>query len=77
VGLRGEADPYPVVVPKFTSDEDAWSVVHVIVAEVLVMLLTATFEITGGKGTTDVVKKLELPDIEDIAPEFTETTSKS
>jgi hypothetical protein len=54
-----EFDPYAVVVPKFTCDEEAWSVVHVIVAEVLVMLLTSTFEITGGPtGAVPVVVKL-------------------
>jgi hypothetical protein len=48
VGFSGEADPYPVVVPKFTSDDEAWSVVHVIVAVVLLIPPTSTFEIAGG-----------------------------
>jgi cation transporter-like permease len=60
-----EFDPYAVVVPKFTRVVDGWSVVHVIVAEVLVMLPTDTFEITGGPaGAVPVVVKLiiaELP----------------
>ena len=59
VGLSGEADPYPDVVPKFTRELDAWSVVQVIVAEVFVMLLTNTFEITGGPaGAVPIVVKL-------------------
>jgi hypothetical protein len=36
-----------VVVPYFTCDEDDWSVVHVITADVPVMELDFTAEITG------------------------------
>jgi hypothetical protein len=53
------AVPYAFVVPKLTSDVEAWSVVHVIVADVLVMLLTTTFEIAGGPaGAVPVVVKV-------------------
>jgi hypothetical protein len=51
-------------------------VVQVTVTEVLVRLVVATLEITGGE-VVEVVLKLELGDVEDMAPEFAETTSKS
>jgi hypothetical protein len=35
------------------------------------------FVVTGGDDTTDVVRKVELVELADIAPEFAETTSKS
>jgi hypothetical protein len=77
VVFSAEANPYPFVVPKFTSELDAWSVVQITVTEVLVRLVVATFEITGGDDTTDVVMKVALPEVADIAPAFAETTSKS
>ncbi len=57
VGFSGEADPYPVVVPKLTSDDEAWSVVHAIVAVPLVTLLELTLVITGA-GAVPVVEKV-------------------
>ncbi len=54
-----EANPYPVVVPKFTSEVDAWSVVQVITAEVLVMLEADTAEITGPGAVVPGVVKLD------------------
>jgi hypothetical protein len=47
------------------------------VTEVLVRLVVATLVITGGEDTTEVVIKVELPEVADIAPAFAETTSKS
>jgi hypothetical protein len=44
---------------------------------VLVRLVVATLVITGGDDTTDVVMKVELPEVDDIAPAFAETTLKS
>jgi hypothetical protein len=56
VGSSAEADPYAAVAPKFTSEDEAWSVVHVIVAVVLLVVLTTTLEIAGGSvGAVPVV----------------------
>jgi hypothetical protein len=70
-------EPYPVVVPKFTTDVAAWSVVHVTVAELLVTFVVATFEISGGNELNDSVAKTALADVVDNPPAFAETTSKS
>jgi hypothetical protein len=45
-----------------TTELEAWSVVHEIVAPVVVIPLTTTLEMTGG---TAVVVKLELPEVVD------------
>jgi hypothetical protein len=66
-----------VVVPKFTNELDAWSVVHVIVADVLVMLLTATFEITGGPaGAVPVVVKLYTVELPVLPPAVVDSATK-
>jgi hypothetical protein len=51
---------YEVVVPNPTCDVDAWSVVQVIVAEVVVMFVAVTEEITGAP--VAVVVKMKLAD---------------
>ena len=55
-----------------TTVDEAWSVVHVIVA-VIGVTLDATPEMTGG----GVVATVKLPEVDDAVEPFTETTSKS
>ncbi len=64
-----------MVVPYFTREEVAWSVVQVIVAEVLVTPVDATAEITGVP-TEPVVVKVALLELEDTLDALAETTSK-
>ncbi len=70
----------------------AWSVVHVITADVVVMPAAATAEITGGAaaaGVTGVgvevtgkrtavaiVENEDVAEVEEVLAEFAETTSK-
>jgi hypothetical protein len=64
VELEAE-DPYAVVVPYFTCEEEAWSVVHVITAEVLLILPEATAEITGGFVSVAKVRFEEMAELPD------------
>jgi len=52
--------PYPVVVPYFTCELEAWSVVQVIVAEVVVTPLEVTALITGRVAEVENVKFAEV-----------------
>lgn len=66
--FRLESDPYAVVAPYSTCEPEGWSVVHVTVAEVAVMLLTVTALITG---TDSGVENVKFPDA-DVPPESVE-----
>jgi hypothetical protein len=50
-------------------------VVQVKVTELLVMFVVVTFEIAGGVVASEVVAKVELPEVDDAALAFAETTS--
>jgi hypothetical protein len=52
-------------------------VVHVTVTEVCDTPVVPTFEITGGVDVTTLVANVELPEVDEVAPAFAETTSKS
>ena len=68
-----ERDPYAIVVPNSTCDEDGWSVTQVIVAEALVTFDTFTAEMTGA-GV--VVVKLRFEEIARVPPELADMTAK-
>ena len=69
-----DCDPYPVVVPYETCELEAWSVVHVIVAEVVVTPLAATALITGAGAAVVNVKVVEV--VVEFVP-LVDNTSKS
>jgi hypothetical protein len=71
-----EVDPYDVLVPYFTSEVVAWSVVHAIVSDVVETVVTVTFEITGA-AAVPVVVNVVLPDVAEVPLPFADTTSKS
>jgi hypothetical protein len=58
-----------------TSELDAWSVVHVIVSEVLDTLVAVTAEITGAPVALEVVN-VAFAEVEETLDEFADTTSK-
>ncbi len=58
-----------------TCEEEVWSVVQVMVADVEVMLVAVTAEITGGGAA--VVANVKLPDVAEVPALFAETTAKS
>ena len=69
--LFGERDPYAVVVPYSTWELEAWSVVHVMVADVVVTPPEATPLITG---IVAAVEKVKLADVAG-PPESAEITA--
>jgi hypothetical protein len=58
--LTVEEVPYPVVVPYSTCELDSWSVVQVIVADVVVIPLEATALMTGA---VTGVAKVKFPEV--------------
>ena len=60
------------MVPNSTWDEDAWSVVHVMVADEAVIFDTFTAEMTGGGAR---VVKLKLLDVASAPAAFADNTA--
>jgi hypothetical protein len=53
-GSRVVVDPYAVVVPYWTCDDAVWSVVQMTVADVSVIVMALTPEITGNATVVNV-----------------------
>ena len=68
-----ERDPYAIVVPNSTCDEDGWSVTHVIVAEEPVTFVAVTAEMTGAGA---VVVKPKFEEIASAPAELADMTAK-
>jgi hypothetical protein len=61
-------------VPNPTWDVEGWSVVQVIVAELLVMAVAVTEEITGAPAI-EMVVKVKLADVAVVPEEFVDHTA--
>ncbi len=67
-----DESPYEVVLPYRTCEVEGWSVVHEIVADVVVMFDAATAEMTGPLNVENVI----LEETADAPAEFAEDTLK-